>query len=143
MYIDYRQLNYLLLSVTLATGTRKDIFGFMPLPKIDELFKLLKEAQYSTALDLHSGYYHIKLDEESIPKSGFTTVFEKFEFSRLLFGLLHSPDFFIHLIYNLFGLDKTSNKSQGSGYFAYLNDILIYSKMEQEHLDILHKLLNA
>ena len=59
----------------------------MPLPKIDELFALLKGANYFTALDLCSGYYHIKLDKESIPKSAFTTVFSKFEFLRLPFGL--------------------------------------------------------
>ena len=35
--------------------------------KIDELFTFLKGAKYFTALDLHSGYHHIKLDEESIP----------------------------------------------------------------------------
>ena len=52
----------------------------MPLPKIYELFALLKGAKYFTMLDLQSGYYHIKLDQESIPKSVFTTVFGKFEF---------------------------------------------------------------
>ena len=36
-----------------------------------------------------------------------------------------------------FGLDKTSTKSQGSGYLAYLDDILIYSKLEKEHLDMI------
>ena len=87
----------------------------MPLPKIDELFTLLKGKKYFTALDLHSGYYHIKLDEESIPTSAFTTVFVKFELLRLPFGLSQGPDFFIHLIYDLLGLDKTSNKGQGSG----------------------------
>ena len=66
------------------------------------------------------------------------TVFDKFEFLRLPCGLSQGPDFFIYLIYDLFGLDKTSNKSQGSGYFAYLDDILIYSKMEKEHLAMLN-----
>ena len=33
----------------------------------------------------------------------------------------------IHLIYDLFRLDKTSNQGQGSGYLTYLDDILIYS----------------
>ena len=35
------------------------------------------------------------------------------------------------------GLDKTCNQSQGSGYSAYLQDILIYSKTEKEHLEML------
>ena len=65
----------------------------MPLLKIEKLFTLLKGANYFTALDLQSGYYHIKLDKESIPKSAFTTVFGKFEFLRLQFGISQGPDF--------------------------------------------------
>ena len=82
----------------------------MPLPKIYELFALLKGVKYFTALDLQRSYYHIKLDVESIPKSAFTTVFGTFEFLRLPFGLSQGPDFFICLIYDLFELDKTSTQ---------------------------------
>ena len=95
---------------------------------------LLKGAKYFTALDLWSGYYHIKLDEESIPKSALTTVFGKFEFLKLPFGVSQGADFFIHSIYDLFRLDKTSTQVQGSGNLAYLYDILIYSKTEKETL---------
>ena len=110
----------------------------MPLPKIDELFAWLKGAKYFTALDLHSGYYHIKLDKESIPKSDFTTVFGKFEFWRLPFGPSQGPYIFIWLIYDIFGLYKTSNQSHGWGYLVYLDSILIYSKTEKEHLEMLN-----
>ena len=41
----------------------------MLLHKIDELFALLKGVNLFTALDLWSGYYHIKLDEESYPEA--------------------------------------------------------------------------
>ena len=78
------------------------------------------------------------MDKESIPKSVFTTVFGKFEFLRLPRGLSPGPDFFIHLIYDLFGLNKTSNKSQGSGYLAYLDNILSYRKTKKEHLEMLN-----
>ena len=47
-------------------GTKMGALALMPLSKIDELFTLLKEAKYLTALYLCCGYYHIKLDEESI-----------------------------------------------------------------------------
>ena len=92
---DYRKLNSLLSSVTSATDTKKGTVTLIPLPKIDELFTLLKGERYFIALDLCTGYYHINLDKESIPKSVFTTVFGKFEFLRLPFGLLQGPDFFI------------------------------------------------
>ena len=76
----------------------------MPLPKIDEIFSLLKGGKFFTALDLWSGYHHIKLDEDSIPKSAFTTIFGKFEFLRLPFGLLQGQDFFKRLIYDLLNI---------------------------------------
>ena len=78
--IDYRKLN---TSITPARGTEKGTFALVSLPKIDELPALLKAEKYFTALNLHCGYYHIRLDEESIPKSTFKTVFDKFDFSRL------------------------------------------------------------
>ena len=137
--MDYRKLNSLLLALTPAIGTKKDAFVLMPLPKINELFALLKGANYLTGLDLLSGYYHIKLDEESIPESAFTTVFGKSEFLRLPFGLSQGPDFFICLIYDLFGLAKIAIQGQGSGYLAYLDDILIFSGTEKEHLQLLGK----
>ena len=76
---------------------------------------------------------------EFIPKSAFTTVFDKFEFLRPPLGLFQGPYFFIHLIYGLFTLNKTSTHGQGSAYLAYLDDILIYSRTEKEHLQMLDK----
>ena len=110
----------------------------MPLSKLDELFALLKGAKYFTALDLCIGYYHNKLDQESIPKSAFTTVFSKFDFFRLtLWTITRSR--LLHLSYLWpFWTWQTSNKSQGSGYLAYLDDILIYSKTKKEHLEMLN-----
>ena len=104
--MDYRKLNSLLPAVTPATCTKKVTFTLIT----DVLFTLLKGAKYFTALDLHCGYYHIKLDEESIPKSAFTTVFGKFKFLRLHFGLSQGPDFFMHLIYDLSDLIRPLTK---------------------------------
>ena len=64
---DYRKLNSILPAVTPAVGPKKGASELMPLHKIDKLFALLKGVKYFIAMDLRSGYYHIKLDEESIP----------------------------------------------------------------------------
>ena len=92
--INYRKLNSL-LPATMCT--KKGTLSLMPLPKIAELFTLLKGAKYFTALDLCSGYYDITFDEESIPKSAFTTVFDKLKFLRFPFSLSQGPVFFIGL----------------------------------------------
>ena len=134
--INYRKLNSLLPTITPATGTKKGTLTLIPLPKIEELFTLLEGAKYFTALDLWSGYYYIKLDKESIYKSAFMTVFRKFEFLRLPFQLSQGPDFFIHLIYNLFGLDKTPHKGQGLGYLAYLDCSICSSKELSKKIEI-------
>ena len=129
--IDYRKLNSLLLAVTPAMGTKKGTLACIPLSKIDELLALLKRAKYFIARDLWSGYYHIKLNQKSIPKCAFTTVFGIFKFQRLPFGLSRGPDFFIHLLYDHFGLDKTSTQGQGSWYLVYLHNIFVDSRAEK------------
>ena len=73
------------------------------------------------------------------PKSAFTTVFGKFELLRLSFGLSQGSNFFIWTIYDLYSLDNMSNQGQGSGYLAYQDDILIYSKTEKEQLQMIGK----
>ena len=108
--VNNRKLHSLLPAVTPPTCTKKGALTLMPLLKISELFTLLKGANYFTALNLCSGYYHIKLDKESICKSAFTTVFSKFEFLRLHFGLSQGPDFFIWLIYDFLDLTRHQTK---------------------------------
>ena len=88
-----------------------------------------REAKYFTALDLHSGYYHIKLEKNQSPKV-------LSQFCETTLWLSQGPRL-IHMTYDLFGLVMTSNQSQGSGYLAFLDDILFYSKTKKEHLEML------
>ena len=103
---------------------------------------------YTGALPINLHLYrYYKFCTFTVPKSAFTTVFGKFKFLRIPFGLSQGPDLSIWLVYDLFRLDNMSNQGQGSAYLAYLDDILIYSKTEKEHLLMIEKafrcLLNA
>ena len=79
-------------------------------------------------LDLRSGYYHIGLSENSKAKTAFVTPFGKYQFEAVPFGLAQAQAYFQKLI---------SIILQGCSDFAmaYLDDIIIFSKNEAEHLE--------
>ena len=87
----------------------------------------LNGAKIFSALDLTSGYYHIKLGKDSCAKTAFVTPFGKWEFNMVPFGLAQAPAYFKALI---------SMVLEGLSHFAiaYLDNIIIFSKNEEEHL---------
>ena len=101
--------------------------SLIPLPKINEMYASLCGAKFFTTLDLHSGYYHIALDQESKAKTAFVTPFGKYEFNAVPFGLAQAPAYFQQLI---------SIVLQDCSDFAmtYLDDIIIFSQNEEDHL---------
>ena len=98
-----------------------------PLPKIDELYTKLSGVKIFSALDLTSGYYHIKLGKASHAKTTLVTPFGKWEFNMVPFGFTQAQAYFQALI---------SKVLEGLSHFAivYLDDIIIFSKTEEEHL---------
>ena len=48
-----------------------------PMPKVEDVFSQLNRAKYFSTLDLQAGYHHIPLDELSMPKAAFTSLFGK------------------------------------------------------------------
>ena len=98
-----------------------------PLPKIDEMLAKLKGARCFSTIDLRSGYYHIGLTRESRVKSAFVVLMGKWEFKQTPFGLSQAPVYFQLLIdMVLMGCDKFA--------MGYLDDIIIFSRNEIEHL---------
>ena len=129
MCVNFRRINELqpkMQRVDKQTDTQGNL-SLIPLPKIDEMYANLRGAKIFTTLDLHSGYYHIALDDESKAKTAFVTPFGKYEFNAVLFGLAQAPASFQQLISIV--LQDCSNFAM-----AYLDDIIIFSQNEQEHL---------
>jgi hypothetical protein len=113
--VDYRPLN----AVTIKNE--------YPLPRIDILFYQLVGAKVFSKVDLHLGYHQIKIHPEDIPKTAFSTRYGLYEYLVMSFGLTNAPAHFMYLINSVFmsELDKF--------VVVFIDDILIYSKSEEEH----------
>ena len=126
MCVDFRKLNMTQPEVQNMTGG-KGCISLVPLPKIDELYAKLQGYKIFSTLDLRSGYYHIGLSEDAKPKTAFVVAgMGKYQFNRVPFGLAQAPAYFQRLINEvLTGLDFA---------MGYLDDIIIFSRTEEEHL---------
>ena len=117
MYIDYRALN---------KQTIKDRY---PLPRIDDLLDRLGKAKYFSTIDLASGYHQIAMKEDDIPKTAFQTHRDHFEFVVMPFGVSNAPATFQRL------MNKVFAKELDAFILVYLDDILVFSRTKEEHLE--------
>jgi hypothetical protein len=115
MCVDYRSLN----EVTIKNK--------YPLPRIDILFDQLTRARVFSKIDLRSGYHQIRIRPKDIPKTAFTTRYGLFEYRVMSFRLTNAPAHFTYLMNSVFmpEFDKF--------VVVFIDDILIYSKNEEEH----------
>jgi hypothetical protein len=121
--VDYRRLNEV---------TRKDSY---PLPRMDDLLDRLGEAKFRSVMDLSSGYWQIPMKKEDREKTAFITPDGLFEFLVLPFGLCNAPAHF----------QRAMNKVlAGMNFFftcVYLDDVIVFSRTFEEHIDHMDKVL--
>jgi hypothetical protein len=123
--VDYRPLN----AVTIKNK--------YPLPRIDILFDQLAGAKVFSKIDLYSGYHQIKIKPSDVPKTAFSTRYRLYEYLVMPFGLTNAPAYFMYLMNAVFmpELDKF--------VVVFIDDILIYSKTEEDHADDLRVILQC
>jgi len=121
--IDYRALNDI---------TVKNKY---PLPLMDDLFDRTAGACFFTSIDLRNGFHQIAIPPEDREKTAFRTRFGHFEYTVLPMGLCNAPGTFMQLMNHTFAdmLDKA--------VLCFLDDILIFSRTEEEHLRHLRTVL--
>lgn len=122
--IDYRALN------------KQTIRNRNPLPRIDDLIDRLHGATYVSKIDLRMGYHQMRMKEEDIHKTAFTTRFGLFEWCVLPFGLTDAPASFMSLMNTVMAplLDRC--------VVVYLDDLLIYSRSRAQHLRDIRSVLS-
>ncbi|KAL5536236.1 hypothetical protein ACEPAF_57 [Sanghuangporus sanghuang] len=113
---DYRKLN---------KGTVKNKY---PLPLINELIDKVKDARYITKLDVHWGYYNIRIREGDEWKAAFRTNLGLFEPTVMFFGLCNAPATFQGFMNDIF-----RELIHEGIVIIYLDDILIFSNDLEEH----------
>ena len=119
--IDFCKLN---------ARTKKDSYL---LPQIQEAIESLVGAGCFSCLDLKVGFWQIAMDEASKQYTTFTVGnLGFFECKHMPFGLCNAPATFQRLMQNCLGeLNLTY-------CLIYLDDVIVFSKMEEEHLKCLH-----
>ena len=121
--VDYRDLNRV---------TVKDSY---PIPYQTDLMDSISNAKYFSSLDLASGYWQIKLDEDAKSKSAFVTRFGLYQFNVMPFGLTNAPATFQRL------MDLVLAGLTWIECMVYLDDIIIFSNTWKEHLERLEHVL--
>ena len=115
--IDLQKLN---------SHTIKDAYS---LPQIEESLDCLNGAKIFTSLDLKSGYWQVLMAEDSIPSTAFTVrPLEFYKCVRMPFGLTNAPATFQRLMESCLG------DLHLQYCIIYLDDIIVFSKMPDEHI---------
>jgi hypothetical protein len=123
--IDFRKLN---------TVTTKDAY---PIPRIDATLDQLGEAKVFSSLDLRSGYWQVAIAQEDREKTAFVTNEGQFQWKRMPFGLCNAPGTFQRL------MDMVLAGLKYQCCLVYLDDVIVYSKNNEEHVKDLAKVFRT
>lgn len=123
LVVDYRRLN----EITLKDRTL--------LPLITELKNRLHSKKVFTALDLKGAYNLICIKEGHEWKTAFRTKFGLYEYLVMPFGLTNAPATFQRIINNML------REHLDIFVIYYLDDILIFSNLEEEYTEHVYKVL--
>ncbi|PJE77798.1 hypothetical protein CI610_03273 [invertebrate metagenome] len=107
------------------------------LPRFDDVIDTLNGSKFFSKLDLRSGYWQVEVKEEDKPKTAFSVGNLGFyECNRMGFGLTNAPATFQRL------MEKCMGDLHLRECLVFIDDILIFSKTVQEHLNRLESVFS-
>ena len=105
-----------------------------PLPRISTLVDSAASCEHLSLLDYFLGYHQIWMNQEDEEKTCFITPFGTYCFRRMAEALCNVGSTFARMISKVFKEDKAIS--------AYVDDIIVQSKLKQEHIEDLRRAFN-
>ncbi|GJY18342.1 putative reverse transcriptase domain-containing protein [Tanacetum coccineum] len=126
-----REIEFRIELITEVVPIVKSPYRLAP-SELEELSGQLKELQDK---DFRSGYHQLRVHEDDIPKTAFRTHYRHFEFTIMPFGLTNATTVFMDL------MNRVCRHYLDKFVIVFIDDILIYSKIREEHVEHLRLVL--
>ncbi|XP_054259845.1 uncharacterized protein LOC128984538 [Macrosteles quadrilineatus] len=126
MVIDY--------SNTINRFTSLDAY---PIPNLEEIVNKVANYEVFSAIDLKSAYHQIPIKAEDKPFTAFEACGQLYQFTRIPFGVTNGVAAFQRVIDDIIRAENLNDT------FAYLDDITVCGKTQEEHDRNLNRLMNA
>ena len=92
---------------------------------VEHVLAKLAKAKVLSKLDANSGFYLVPLDRSSAKLTTFITLFSRYDYNRLLFGITSAPKHFHRTILEILtGVTET---------VSMIDNVLVFSKNQEEH----------
>lgn len=124
--IDYRGLNEILVPES------------QPFPRIEDIIVKTRNCEWYSVFDINSAFWSIPIREKDRYKTAFVTQTGHYQWKRLPFGLKISPAIFQRALANILRRNNLQNSCTN-----YIDDILVFSKSFDDHIQHVTLLLQA